>query len=415
MSESERQMPESGLFSEKLHFVREDITGETPDDPDYLLFSDNVVEWSYAPGMSIERRDGVGTSDARTHDMGIQEPELSITYDLQRPLIDADGDPEDASVDAWERTSSNTVRNTQHVRIVESRDVADPDDPDGVSGVKTFVIAHGCYPNVEQELDPEDGRPIRPVLTYMCEKVREYEVFQPDDDQLEITLDDDNDQGVTVTIEDEEGNSEDVEMTTSEETTTKEDWDSITAIELDDETEGDVTVSIEGGSDLATIRGAAFYGQGDESLEGDLGIPALGSGSIEDSIDSSYVYFHGTSVKRDGDELDYDLNRMSMNVDNSYEAFPRHDSVRQRINEGNRVIELEADVIGWGASVEFYEEAVGLVNDDIEIELSNTKFTFNNAVPTSPGDKERGAEDTAVAYSVIFEPQASAVSIENNE
>lgn len=401
---SARDTPESGLYTDDVMVTRESVTGEVETDPEYEYFSDNIRDWSFSPGVNVSRRDGVGTPDAVDHDRGMEEPEIEVVYDLQRPLVDSgSGDPADFSADSWIRTDANRIPNTHQVRIVEERDAVDPDDPDGVSGVRTFVIGLGAHPNADMELDPEDGEPVNTTLSYMCEKVREYEVYQPDGDMLTVELEQSSDTGITVTIESDDGSSEEVDMSADSQTTT-DSFSSIRAIELSDDIEGDLTVTNGSGTTLATIRGAAFYGDGEETLEGDRGIPAIGSGSEATAVSNPYVYFRGAQVTRGGNPLDYDLNRMTIGVENGYDSTPRHDTARGRYNEGNRETTVESDVVGWGASLDFYDDALGMEEDDIVILLTNTKFTFPSCVVTEPGDKERASDDTAVEYSVTFDP-----------
>jgi hypothetical protein len=412
---STREHPESGLFTGRAEFLREDTTGQVPADPAYRFFSDNVRDFTHTPGLNINRRDGLGTPDAVDHDQGNEEPEMEFIYDLQNAVVDGSDDPDDASGDAWLRNGDGRVPNTHHIRVRESREASDPDDPTNASGCRIYTIGKGGHADVEKELDPADGRPVEVTLTYACEKVRDYDIFQPPGDEaLDVVSTDTNDTSQTLTIEDDAGTAEDVDLNgMTPVTTAKADWDSIRALELDAEASGDVTVSMStSGDTLATIRGAAYYSGGSQDLEGDLGVPAIGSGSLATAIGTAYERFHGASVTRGGSALDYDLNRVGISCDNGYDPMPRTDSTRSRYYEGNRDLTVEADVVGWGASVDYHDQALGLNGEDIVIKLSSTEFTFGTCVPVGPGDKERGADDTAVEYSVEFEPEGSnAISI----
>lgn len=404
---STREAPESGLFTGRAEFYRETTTGEYNTDPSYQFFSDNPRSYTHTAGLNIQRRDGLGTADAVAHDIGNEEPEIELVYDLQKQLVDGNGDPDDASGDAWERDGDDRIKNTHSIRIREDRAASDPDDPTNADGARVYVIGQGGHPNAEMELDPENGEPVQVTLTYSCEKVREYEVFQPPGGEaLDVVSSAAGDTTQTLTIEDDSGTSEDVSLNgTTAVTTTKADWASIRAIELDAETDGDVTITLStSGDTLATIRGASYYGPGGETLEGDLGVPAIDGGSQAAAIGSNYEYFNGASVTRGGSALNYDLNRMTATADNNYNPTPRHDSTRMRVNEGNQTVQLETDLVGWGASANYHDEALGVNGEDIVITLASTEFTFGSAVPAEPGDKERGPEDSAIEYGVTFEP-----------
>jgi len=408
---STREEPESGLFLDRLEHYRESTAGaydtqHNSNGPSFSFYSDNPADFTVTPGVNVQRRDGLGTADAVDHDVGNEEPEIEIVYDLQKQLVDGPGDPDDASADAVVRNSDERVPNTHHVRAREDRAASDPDDPANASGCRIYTVGVGAHPDAEFEFDPENGEPVAVTLTYSCEKVRQYEIFQPDGEALEIASSSPNDTSQTLTIEDDAGNSEDVSLTgTTTVTTTKADWTSIRGCELDAECEGDVTVSLSSSGDtLATLRGSGYYGPGDETLEGDLGPQALGGGSLASAIGGSYEYFNGASVTRGGSPLEYDLNRLTLTADNDFSTTTRHDSTRMRVNEGNRGATLESDVVGWGAAARYHDEALGINGEDIVITLTSTKFTLGSAVPRDPGDTERTGDDSAVEYSVTFEP-----------
>lgn len=408
---STREAPESGLYTGRVEFVREATTGEIEVDPAYQFYSDNVTSVTHTPGLNISRRDGIGTPDATGHDKGNEQGEIEVVYYLQKQLVDGNGDPDDAAGDAWDRDADGRVKNTHQIRIRENRTASDPDDPTNADGCRVYIIGLGGHPDAELESDIESGEPLQTTITYSCEKVRQYEVFQPPgDESLEVASTDAGDTTQTLTIEDDTGTSEDVALNgTTAVTTTKADWASIRALELDAETDGDVTVSLATSSDtLATIRGANYHSQGGNPVEGDLGVPAVGAGTLATAVGSEYEYAKGATIQRGGSTFDYDVSQLLMAVENGWDPSARDGSVRSRWNEANRSATTEMDLIGWGVSPDHYDQALGGVTDDVTIELSNTLFTFGSAAVSEPGDTERGPEDAAIAYSVSFEPSDDA-------
>jgi hypothetical protein len=404
---SSRETPESGLFTGRAEFYQESTTGQFNSDPSYKYYSDEVIDVGWTPNYTTEARSALGTGDAAGHDKGMEQGEIEIVYRLQRQLVDGNGDPDDPAGDAWDRDSDNRIKNTHGIRIRDDRSGSDPDDPSNASGARIYVIGQGGHPDADMELDPQGGGPVEMTISYSCEKVRIYEVFQPPGDEaLDISSSDTGDTSQTLTIEDDNGNSEDVSLNgTTTVTTTKSDWDSIRALELDSETSGDVTISLStSGDTLATLRGADAYAQGDQSIEGDLGIPAIGSGSLASAVNNSFEYFNGATVTRGGSSFSYDVNAGSAEVDNNYETNARHGTFRPRIDEGNRDASAQFDFIGWGVSPDFLDKQLRTQTDDLVIGLSSTDITLNNSTVVETDDVERGPDDSAIAYAVTFEP-----------
>lgn len=406
---STRETPESGLYSGQVEFYRETTTGAFDSDPSYTKFSDEVLDVSYSPGFDISRRDAVGTPNPVGHNLGTNEGEIEITYRLQRQLVDGSGTPDDPAGDAWDRDSDNRIKNTHSIRIRDDRANDDPDDPANVSGARIYVIGKGGHPNNDMEAPIENGGPIESTISYVCEKVRVYEAFQPPGDEaLDVVSTDSGDTSQTLTIEDDSGTSEDVSLNgTTAVTTTKADWASIRGFELDAEATGDVTISLStSGDTLVTIRGAGYYGPGGTSIEGDLGVPVIGSGSLGSAVSNDFEFLNGATVQRGGSAFNYDVTAATWSVDNNYGTEPRHDSLSPRIDEGNRNASVEFDLIGWGVSPQFLDEALGLNEENVVVGLPSTDITWNNAIAVGPSDVERGPDDSAIAYGVGFEDSA---------
>jgi len=400
---STREIPESGLFTGRAEFYRETTTGSFNTDPDYTLYSDEVVDVSWSPGYAVERRDALGTPDAAGHDKGMEEGEITITYRLQRQLVDGNGDPDDPAGDAFDRNSDDRIKNTHGIRIKDNRSATDPDDPASASGARMYIIGQGGHPDADFEDAADDSSALEMTLTYSCEKVRVYEIFQPDGTEaLNIVSSDSSDTSQTLTIEDDNGASEDVSLNgTTAVTTTKADWDSIRGLELDAETTGDVTISTSSSGDtLATIRGADAYSNSDDGVEGDLGVPVIGSGSLGSAVNNTLESITGATIQRGGSSFAYDVAQASASVSNNYDPNARHETFRPRFDEGNRDTSIEFDLVGWGASADFIDQMSRTVTDDVVVELQKTTFTWNNAVIEGTDDVERGPDDSAIAFGI---------------
>jgi hypothetical protein len=400
---SERNTPESGLFTGLVNFYRESTTGSFNTDPDYTTYSDEVVDVSWSPGYSVNEREALGSADTAGHDKGMEEGEITVTYRLQRQLVDGNGDPDDPAGDAFDRNSDDRIKNTHGIRIRDGRSTTDPDDPASASGARMYVIGQGGHPDADFEDAADDGSPLEMTLTYMCEKVRNYEIFQPDGTEaLDVVSSDSGDTSQTLTIEDDTGTSEAVSLNgTSAVTTTKADWDSIRGLELDAETTGDITISTSSSGDtLATIRGSEAYSNSDDGVEGDLGVPVIGSGSLGSAVTNNLESITGATIQRGGSSFAYDVAQASASVSNNYDPNARHETFRPRFDEGNRDTSVEFDLVGWGASADFIDQMARTATDDVVVELQKTTFTWSNAVIEGTDDVERGPDDSAIAFGI---------------
>lgn len=408
---SVRQTPESGLRIDRIGVIRETTTGQTPTDPAWEYHSDNYINFNWAPSPDPERRDGLGTPDAVDHDVGNQEHELVVAYHQQRPWVDGSGNPDGFVGDAALRDSANQIPNTHSLLAREFRPKS-PDDPTTVDGARTYTIMKGGYPNVSIEADPETGEPIPTELTYMAEKIRSVEILQPASSSLVVaqsTSADDTTQ--TLSIEDEgAGTTDTISLNGNTPVSSTESFDDIDAIELDAETEGDVTLHINDGTEvsptvgdeLSKLRGGLYYSNDDQSLEGDLGVPVLGSGSHATEIGTTYEHFLGDSVQRNSEDIAFDLNDVTFEIDNGFDVTAREDSTRYRITEGNREVAFNATVVGHRASHRHIMDSLGSVGADIVWTMSKTELTVNGATVTGAPERTRESDQAAAQPEVEF-------------
>lgn len=420
---STRQTPESGLRVDRVWALKESITGQIPADPVWQYHSDNYLNITWSPSPGPERRDTLGSPDPADWDVGNQEHELTVAYHQQRPVVDSSGNPDGFVADGMMRDSSNQIPNTHAMLARETRPVS-PDDPSDVDGARTYTVMKGGYPDPNLEGDPENGEPIPTELTYTAEKIRSFEILQPASGTLltvKSTSADDTTQ--TISFEDEGGSttgSVTLNGTTVESTTAS--FDNINAAELDAETDGDVIISINDGTEtsptegttLMTIRGALHYSNDDQPLEGDLGVPVLGSGSAPSTIGTSFEHFLGDSVQRNAEDIAFDLNNVTFEVDNNYDPTPREDSTRYRITEGNRDATLSSEVIGHRASHAHIMDSLASVGADLVWTMSKTELTVNGATVTSALERTRESDQAAAQPSVEFEGKGDpAISFTN--
>lgn len=410
---SQSPTPESGLRADRIWTMREPVTGVIPDDPDWQHHSDNYIETSWSPDAGVERQDGLGTADPRGFFAGNEEHEVTVVYDLQRPLLEG----EDFAADAFLRDADNSILNTHALVMRDTRVEGSPDDPAGTAGARMYTVGKGGHPEGNIEGDPSEGTPIPAELTYLFEKVRSYVIYQPDGPSaISVTSDREEDIGLDVTIESEGAtNAETVTLTENTDVdgnfesasgTTQTDFGDIDAVEAQSEPMGNLDVALSGGATIMRIFGAYEYSDDEQPLEGDLGVPALGAGSAADGVGGSYENFHGDSVQRPVDEdFVFDLNNLTLTVENNYESTPRNDSTRHRITAGNRTTTWEADVIGEHESHDLIMQTLRTVGIDLRWTLSNSVLVGPGATVTESPDRSRESEQAAAEMGVTLESE----------
>tara|TARA_R110002096_G_scaffold75522_4_gene178416 strand:+ start:126 stop:1088 length:963 start_codon:yes stop_codon:yes gene_type:complete len=112
-------------------------------------------------------------------------------------------------------------------------------------------------------------------------------------------------------------------------------------IRLDAECQGDVTIS-HGGSTICVIEGAVTNG----GIEGDLGLPEIGTGSYETALALPFQTILSASSLRGGSALAENVMGLSFEVNNSIDATAVIGSRAKVLNPGNRSITFNASVFG---------------------------------------------------------------------
>ena len=257
-------------------------------------------------------------------------------------------------------------------------------------GMRTYVVIEGAKPaSARIPGDPGQAGPIEVEITYTAEKGRQYELSQPSvATVLYVASTESGDNAATITVQDDDGTQEEIVVSGTGSVV----FQSIDACELASELLGTLTVQegTSAGATLAVIRGSNDYA----NAEGDLGIPVLPtSGSRTATLTGTYEKFLGDTVEYEGSDLAYDINSSELSVDNSVEALPRGQTRKQRIVEGNRVVQINATVMGENEYQTQVTRHLKADAGDIVWTMTNNVFSLWGAVLTDPGDKsvEEGA------------------------
>lgn len=401
---------ESGIQPDRLEFVRETSRGVTPSNPSWILYSDTARTFDDSIDPQIEAQENLGDPDYAGSFAGTEQSEMTVVYDLQQWLIDGSGNAQDASYDGASRNSDNRLANSHSVvRRMDLAGIAAGNTINGSTSYDTrlyFVGKGGLIDQCTFTANIDSGQPIQPELAYMFEKSRRYQIDQPDSSTLlAVESTDSGDTTQTLTIEDEGASTtEDVSLNGTTLVGTSSTFGDIDALSLDAETVGDVNVYINtgttasptAGDQLAVLYGQLSYDQG----EGDLGVPALGTGSHASALGSSY------ELPLDGDAFELpsgttiadEITSVEMAFSNNVSGRATDDGPRPTLSEAGRDAEVSVTVFG---ETETYQHTVDMlrnVDNDFVWTASDPSgdsgsITLGNTDVTSVGRAEEARED----------------------
>lgn len=397
------QNPDAGLRRHRLGFVRESEFGVTGSDPEFLKYSRAFSSYNWASSSIIENVASAGTPDPVDQVKGPEEHELTVTYALCKFFTDGSGNANDAAYDGLARTNDNLLPNSHTVVDRMARDrVAAESTWNGSTARPTrfYRVAKGALADeVAVTGDPSDAQPIQVELSYLAQYARPYQVDQPTQAEIDsggilvaVASDDDNDDSQTVTIEGESGDTS-VSLSLNGTTlvtdaTTFEDLD---AVSLSAETDGNLTVYVNEGDDTSPTQGdalATIYGTGEyDDVEGDLGIPPVGSGSRE-TVDSlpDYETYIGDRIIQSDTPVPHEIPSATVTVANNVESTERGSGYGMALHPGNREATMEAAMYGERVSQDLLSYHLRNGADDLDWEMTGGTLTLDHAHLSEPGE-----------------------------
>lgn len=403
---------EAGIQPYRLEFLRETNRGELVSDPSYILYSDNARTFEPSIDPQTVAQDGLGDPDSAGSYAGVEQDELTVVYDLQQWLIDGSGNALDASYDAVARNADNRIPNSH--TVVRRIDVANLDASNTINGstskdTRLYFVGVGGLADVTFSPNFQDGQPIQVQLDYTFEKGRLYQFDQPGSaKQIAVKSTDPADTSQSVTIEgvDDTGSAAEESValsgTTLVDTTTQ--FQEIDAIELSAETVGNVevyedddsTTTITQGDQLTVLYGQSAYDQG----EGDLGVPALGTGSHASSLGTSYeLPLDGDKFERpSGTAIAENITSTELSVTNNISARETDSGPRPELSEGKREAEVSVTVFGQRETYKHHVDAVRTDASDYKWTASSPSgdtgsITLGNTKVISVGQAEEAQQD----------------------
>jgi hypothetical protein len=389
----------------RLEWVDETSEGTTPSDPEWNGFSYNIINyWNWEPEANTTALRGAGEPKPQGFFNGSETHDASFEYSLARWFKDGSGNTQDPANDFLDLSDDNDVTTTHSVVSWQEYSTGGADS----AGRRVYVVGKGGHPgSVTVPFETSEGAPIAIGLEYQFEKIRAYTIDQPSSGTtLEIANNGTSD--VDVTIEDEgAATSETNTVTGGGTTTTTGTFDNIDAVELATDVDGDVVVSDGGGTDFVTIKGSDSYPAG----EGDLGIPALGSGSHASSIsEGNEVIFLDDQLDYDGTAIADEIESGELTVDFGLNSNSQVGTAKQNIHATEWTAEVTASVAGEDVTSQQMVDYLTEVANDIKWTANQGSITLTNSRLTSPGefvgetsqgklmlDGTRSAEDITVS------------------
>lgn len=442
---------EGGLRPSRIEYVPEPSQGVTPDNPAWQSPSDRVT--SFEPdgfGPELVEKFAMGDVDPEL-EAGLEEPSLTVAYDMQKWFVDGNGDPNDIAGYGMVR-SANLMGSLTIVERMQSGDMTegafiDPkstveyryyasDYEDGTNDPTTipdresrvYTVAKGCDVtsttitgdpsevdfNVENELAVEHGR--------------SYQIDQPTSGgaTLVVSSTDASDTGLSVVIESEGAStSETLQLDSSDATTLvagSTSFSDIDAIEVQDgngdpaDHAGDILVAVNSGTStsptqgdlLAALYGNNFYG----NTYGDPGVPTLGTGSHAGGVGTDYFKVGNMGVDRPPGvpfEAAGAVQTIELTVENDTERTPMERSRQQRIHHGTRTVEMAVTIDGEVASHANIKERMAAHEDDMQIAFdrnaTHTATITRSVVSEAP--RSRSAGENATEQDVTLRGQTA--------
>lgn len=405
MPEQQVNNPESGLRDHRVEFIRESDLGVVPEDPEVLKYSDTISEVSWSPDSTNEPRRGLGDADPTDFIRGPETHEVTVAYDLVKWFLDESGTAKDASYDGMARDEDNLLPNSH--TFLDREDKGSIQSENTVSGntsraTRIYTVARGgLVDEVSVAGDPSDSQPLTVELSYVFQKVRSYQIDQPDGNQLvgaKSSSTEDTSQTLTVEGEDDSGSytTETISLDGDTPVGGTTSFAAIDAVHLDQEAQGDVTLfvnegtesSVTEGDDLAVIAGVETY----NGVEGDLGVPGKGSnGSREDASSlGEPETFLGDVIQRSGSPVPHEIQSMTVTVANNVETTERAEGFGLSLFPANRNITAEATMYGETTTHDLLVDHLENNQMDFTWEMDNGTVTLTNTALTDPG--ERAAE-----------------------
>jgi hypothetical protein len=389
---------ESALQDDRIEYVEETTIGQTPSDPNWLTLTDYLDELSLDPGGQRSGIEVVGSGDVVEHFRGPEDPSLDASYYKQQAFVDSNDDP---NYPAARPLTYDWSTDYPSYTVEYRRDVGGGGN-DG-AGFREYIVARGARPT-ELTLpgDPSDGEPMLEEISWEVEQARAFVIHQP---SSSTTLDVTNNGGssIDVTIENEGASTaETITVPANSTATTTANFGDVDAIYAESEPSGTIDVTDGAGTG---ILDQPLAGTDTTNVDGERGVPPLGSGSHGSSIGtdpSKYLFLGVDTVDWQGASLADRIHALDLTVaiDTSTEAVAG--TRGQETDAGTREATADADVAGPHKSAQLIADQFRNESGDFVYKLPDNDVTLRNAYLTVTPDFTRSAGDENFIPSVTF-------------
>lgn len=401
MSQAQYQaVSERALDGVRTEWIEETTPGETPADPSWNAFGDYLKAGPGNAGdPNVTAGEVMGNSDTEDHFRGSKNNTLTLSWWMQRFFVTAASADNDPIGTLLNRNPGTTLPSHS---VVWRRN--HPSGGNDDAGVRVYTVARGAYPmSGTAPGDPSAAEPIIAEAEYQVAITEVHVIHQPSSGTtLEVASDNADDDSQTLTIENEDaGTTEDVDLNGTTAVTTTATFEDIDAAVLDGETQGDVTVTDGNGTTLTVLEGSDTDG-----VEGDLGVPALGSGSHASAIgtDPESYLFQGTSTTFGGSHTAASrIHALDLTVEIAMSTEAQQGTRQLAIDPGPRTVSVEADTAGPFESATRYKEYMAGVEGDITYGYPDGDIAIKNAQPTDVDEQAMEAGAANNIFSTTFE------------
>lgn len=399
--------PENALTDLRAEWVQETTVGQPPSDPEWNTIADYFAAY---PGWSgdagVESLMAVGRGDVIIHSRGPEEHQLTLEYWLQQFWVDGSGNTQDLGAVPMTHDYQNDYPSFS---VVMRNEAAEGGNADG--GIRMYFVMLGARPTtVDLPGDPATGEPIAQELGFEVEKGRGYVIHQPSSSTTLDVVSSDSDDTMDITIESEDASTnETITLSGTTTVTTTSSFADIDAAYLGAEPQGDVTITDGSGNTLLELTG-----KNSNNVEGDRGVPTLGSGSHDSAIgtDPEEYVFNGTESTYDGGKFALSsptaedrVHALDLSVEVETAVENRQGTGRPVIDIGPRTAQADVDVAGPYESIAQNREYFATNAADIVYTFPNGDITLYNAYRTDTDDVDKESGDENLIYGVTFEAE----------
>lgn len=389
---------ESALMDGRFEYIAETTEGEPPSDPEWSVLGDCIQDLSASPNGNREYSFCAGSGSTKVDYRGAEEHEFTTELFKERGFVDSNGDALYPAADPL----LHDYGSAYPTYTFEYRREVDEGGNFG-AGFREYFVAFGArVTELSNPGDPSEGNPIVESLTWTAEKSRPYVIHQPDTATM-IDVENTGTESVEVTIEDEgAATSETLVVAGGTTTTTADTYADVDVIWAESDHDGDIVVTDGSGTN---ILDQDLAGSDTDNVEGEQGVPPLGSGSHGSAVGGSpedYLFQGVDTINWQSSALSDRIHALDLTISLEVDQNAQGGTRRQAIDIGTRTAEADADVAGPYESAKLIRDQFRNESGDFVYSYPDNDVTLENASISDSPDYTRSAGETNYIPSVTF-------------